>query len=145
MRAFMKIILAVMVMGAMTGIADTAAAQDVDVKVRSIAASKSGDSFDPQLKSLKTKLTRAFSGYTNFELVQTDDFTLKDSQSKTVTVPGGTEVTLTFHGLAGDFYKMGLTVSDRLNTTLRAAPKSTFFQAGLRYKSGILILAITVE
>ena len=145
MRGFINIIVVLVVVGTTIGIADTAAAQDVDVTVRSISASKNGESFDPELESLKTKLTRAFSGYSNFKLVQTDDFTLEKSQSKTVTVPGGTDVTLTFHGLAGDFFKMGLSIADRLNTTLRAAPKSTFFQAGLRYKSGILILAITVE
>ncbi|MGM0558530.1 MAG: hypothetical protein ACQEVA_19245 [Myxococcota bacterium] len=145
MRAITNIFLALVVVGTMLGFADTAAAQDVDVTVRSISASKDGNNFDPKLNDLKNKLTRAFSGYTSFKLVQTDDFTLDKSQAETVTVPGGTEVTLTFHGLAGDFYKMGLSIADKLTTTLRASPKSTFFQAGLSYKSGILILAITVE
>lgn len=145
MRGFIKIFLALLVVGTMAGAADTAAAQDVDVTVRSISASKNGNYFDPKLENLKTKLTRAFSGYTNFKLVQKDDFKLEKSNSETVTVPGGTDVTITFHGLAGDFYKMGLSIADKLTTTLRASPRSTFFQAGLRYKSGILILAITVK
>jgi hypothetical protein len=145
MRGFIKIILALMVMGTMMSFADEAAAQSVDVTVRSISAKKAGNYFDPKLKDLETKLTRAFSGYTYFKLVQKDDFKLSKSASNTVTVPGGTDVTITFHGLAGDFYKMGLSIADKLSTTLRASPGSTFFQAGLSYKSGILILAITVK
>lgn len=145
MRTLIQIMLALTVMGSVLSFADTASAQDVDVTVRSIAASKSGDRFDPRLKNLRQKLTRAFSGYSSFELLQDDEFTLSEAQEKSVTVPGGTEVTLTFHGLAGDFYRIGLSIADRLTTTLRAAPKSTFFQAGLSYKNGILILAITVE
>jgi hypothetical protein len=145
MRGFIKIILALMVMGTMMSFADEAVAQSVDVTVRSISAKKAGNYFDPKLNDLKAKLTRAFSGYTYFKLVQKDDFKLSKSASNTVTVPGGTDVTITFHGLAGDFYKMGLSIADKLSTTLRASPGSTFFQAGLSYKSGILILAITVK
>lgn len=145
MRGFIKLVLALMVVGTMMSFAEDAAAQDVDVTVRSISAKKDGSYFDPKLKDLEAKLTRAFSGYSYFKLVQKDTFKLEKSESETVTVPGGTDVTLTFHGLAGDFYKMGLSIADKLSTTLRASSGSTFFQAGLRYKSGILILAITVE
>lgn len=122
-----------------------ASAETITVQVRSIAAAKSGSSFDPALKDLKRKLKTAFGGYSNFKQVANDSFTVEAGQKQATTLPNGSKLTVKFHGYAGKFIKLGLGIAGKLNTTLRASPGSTFFQAGLAYKGGILILAITVK
>lgn len=146
MRTLLKILLMVTLLAGVVGFSQPAAAQqEVTVRVRSIAASKTGDSFDSRLNDLKGKLTRAFGGYTSFKQVGDSRFQIKEGQSESVSVPGGTSVRVTFHGVSGDFYRLGLAIGDKLRTTLRASPGSTFFQAGLDYKDGMLILAITAD
>jgi hypothetical protein len=133
------------VLAGVLAFARPAAAQDVTIRVRSIAATTQGDSFDKKLGDLKNELKTAFRGYTNFKLLDDTTFTLSKSESRTLAIPGGTKLTLTFHGLAGEFLRLGLAIGEQLRTTLRASPGSTFFQAGLDYKSGMLILAITAK
>lgn len=145
MRTLLNILLTLTVLAGIVGFSEPAAAQEVTIRVRSIAASTQGQHFDSKLDDLKTKLQKAFRGYTHFELVDDTKFTLQANKSKTVAVPGGTEMTLEFKGVTGDFLRLGLSIGDKLHTTLKASRGSTFFQAGLSYKSGMLILAITAE
>lgn len=121
------------------------AAETVTVQVRSIAASTQGTSFDARLNDLRANLDRGFAKYTNFQQVGVSSFSLNVKQSHDVALVSGDGLTMTFHGRAGDFIKLGLAIGSRLNTTLRVTPGSTFFQAGLNYRDGILILAITVR
>ncbi len=122
-----------------------ASAESITVQIRSIHASNDGKSFDPKLKDLKGKLSKAFGGYTNFSQVSVSKFSVAKKEKKSASLPNGSSMTVTFHGYAGKFIKLGLGIAGKLNTTLRASPGSTFFQAGLNYKGGILILAITVR
>ena len=119
-------------------------AKDITVEVRSIAASREGDSVDPKLKDIQGTLNVTFAGYSNFEQLGVQRVGLAPRKSKKVKLPNGSMLTLTFQGLAGDLIKLGLGIADKMNTTLRVSPGSTFFQAGMRYKGGILILAIKV-
>lgn len=134
-----------MVFVGLTGFTPTAAAADISVTVRSIAASKDGKSVDPKLKDIQSTLNVTFAGYTNFKQLGSRSVSLAQGSSKSVSLPNNDRLTLTFNGYAGDLVKLGLGISDKMNTTLRVSPGSTFFQAGLRYKSGIMILAITVK
>ena len=146
MRTVMNIFVAMLMVGGMLTIAPAeAAAQSITVQIRSIAATNNGDSFDPKLNDLKSKLKKAFGGYSNFEQVGNDKFKVPKNKRKSTTLANGSEITVTFHGYAGKFIKLGLGIAGKLNTTLRASPGSTFFQAGLNYKGGILVLAITVK
>lgn len=146
MRTVMNIFVAMLVVGGMLSIAPAeAAAQSITVQIRSIAATNNGDSFDPKLNDLKGKLKKAFGGYSSFEEVGNNKFKVNKNKRKSTTLPNGSDITVTFHGYAGKFIKLGLGIAGKLNTTLRASPGSTFFQAGLNYKGGILVLAITVK
>lgn len=145
MRTLLNIILTVTVLAGIVGFSKPAAAQEVTIRIRSIAAGTEGTAFDKDLNDLESKLHKAFRGYTSFKLIQDTQFTLKKSDSHTISVPGGTKVTMSFHGVAGEFLRLGLAIGDKLHTTLRASPGSTFFQAGLNYKNGMLILAITAK
>ena len=146
MRTLLNIFVAMMVVGGLLGFAPAeAAAESITVQIRSIAATNNGSSFDPKLNDLKGKLKKAFGGYSNFEQVGNTNFKVDKGEKKATTLPNGSAMTVTFHGYAGKFIKLGLGIAGKLNTTLRASPGSTFFQAGLSYKGGILVLAITVR
>lgn len=146
MRTLLNIILTMTVLLAgVFAFAQPAAAQDITVRVRSIAATSQGEAFDSRLADVQKELQTAFRGYTNFKLLDDTNFRLSESQSRTVDLPGGTALTLTFHGISADFIRLGLSIGSQLRTTLRASPGSTFFQAGLDYKNGMLILAISAK
>jgi len=145
MRTLLNTFLTLTVLMGVFAFARPAAAQDVTVRVRSIAATKQGDAFDSKLGDLKNELQKAFGGYSNFQLIDDNSFTLQQSQSRTTELPGGTQLTLTFHGVTADLLRIGLAIGDQFSTTLRASRGSTFFQAGLDYKNGMLILAITAK
>ena len=145
MRTLLNILLTVTVVAGILGFSEPASAQEVTVRIRSISACTEGKAFDSELDDLKDKLQKAFRGYTKFNLIDDDQFSLEKNESHTAGVPGGNRVTITFHGTAGDMLRLGLAIGSKLQTTLRASPGSTFFQAGLDYKSCMLILAITAE
>lgn len=135
----------VFVAGSLFAFSQPAAAETVTVQVRSISASTKGVSFDRKLDDLKGNLEKGFANYTNFKQVSSTRFTLAEKASNTTQLVSGDALTMTFHGYAGDFVKLGLAIGNRLNTSLRVKPGSTFFQAGINYQDGILILAITVR
>ncbi len=146
MRTPLKIFFTLLMFAGLLGFSNPAFAQDkITVEVRSIAASKDGNSFDSSLNDLKSKLTRAFGGYTNFKQVGSTALSIPEKGSKSTSLANGGSLQLTFHGTTGKFVKLGLSIAGKLNTTLKATKGSTFFQAGLNYQSGILILAITVK
>lgn len=126
------------------GASAPAAAQSIDVEVRTIAASAEGSGVDDELEDIEGKLARGFTGYTRFEHLGTETFSLSVDEKKMLELPADSSVTFTFYGLAGELIKLGLGVADKMNTTLRASPGSTFFHAGLKYRDGILVLAISV-
>ena len=137
---------AVMLFGLTTISAQEASAQDVRVVVRSIEASKGGEYMDPKLNDLKKQLNQpGFAGYSSFKQVDSKSFTLSKGASKSLALKNGKEAKLTFHGHAKDLAKVGLEIVGRMNTTLRLSKGSYFFQAGMRYGKGILILAIKID
>lgn len=145
MRTILNIFLATLFMGSLLGFSAEAAADPITIEVRSIAASTTGSGFDGRLSGLKGKLTKAFAGYKSFEQVGTTTLSLDPQEAGAVRLPTGASMTLTNLGQSGRFIKLGMNIAGKLNTTLRATPGSTFFQAGLDYQDGILILAITVK
>lgn len=145
MRTLLHILFATVALGAVLGFSPTVSAQQVAVEVRSIAASKTDKGFDDDLADLKGKLEKVFGSYSTFEQLSRQNVQLDKDQKKSITLPEGSTLKVTFHGFADDLIKLGINVAGKLSTTLRASPGSTFFQAGLQYGDGILILAITVD
>ena len=145
MRIAFNIFIALLMLGTFLGASPEAHADPITVEVRTIAASTDGEGFDARLNPLKGQLTKAFRGYTSFKLEGKRVLRLKDGKSKSMPLPTGGELTLTHHGMAGDLIKLGLGLANKMSTMLRVSRGSTFFQAGLDYGSGILIVAITVN
>lgn len=144
MRTALNILIAFMMVG-MVGFAPNAFADDVTVEVRAISATQSGKSFDSQLNDIKRKLKKVFGGYTSFKQVDRDTVKVPKKGNKSISLPNGSKLKVTYHGRQGKFVRLGLGIPKKIKTTIRATPGSTLFQAGLDYKGGILILAITVK
>ncbi|RDV36189.1 hypothetical protein DV096_20320 [Bradymonadaceae bacterium TMQ3] len=146
MRTLRNLLTFAFAFGLLLSFSVNASAQEkVTVEVRAIAAGSAGEGFDSQLSDLRRRLERGFAGYSSFRQVASSRLALGAGESDDVTLPDGSTLTMTSHGKEENFVKLGLSIGDRLNTTLRATPGSTFFQAGLNYQDGILILAITVR
>lgn len=144
-RNSLHIVCAMAALAVVMGFAVPASAQSISVEVRTISASKDGDQFDSDLNDLKSKLQKVFANYSAFEQLGQTSTQLDEDQTDSISLPEGSTLEMTFHGFASDLIKLGIDVADKLSTTLRASPGSTFFQAGLDYNDGILILAITVD
>lgn len=145
MRTALNIFIALLMLGTLTGFSPEAHADQITVEVRTISATTDGEGFDNRLDHLKRKLQKAFRGYKSFKQVGKRSLRLRDKAHKSMPLPNGSELTITFHGMSGSLVKLGLAIAGKMSTTLRASPGSTFFQAGLDYQGGILILAITVK
>lgn len=141
-----KILMTCFFLGALLLFSSSAMAEEtVTVEIRTIYASSNGDECERSLRRLCGRLERGFAGFSAFRQLDRSTLQIARDQSGSLRLPTNSTVTVSYHGREEDFIKLGLTIEDRLNTTLRATPGSTFFQAGLRYQEGILILAITVE
>lgn len=145
MRAIFQLFSLFFLVGGLLAFSPEARAQSVNVEVRSIAASKSGQKFDAQLDHLRNQLDRGFAGYTQFQQVGQSSFKLEPKGTNAVSLPNGSTMKLSHLGPSGQFLQLGLNIEERLKTTLRLSPGSTFFQAGMPYKDGILIITITVR
>ena len=141
-----KIILTCLFVGALLLISSVAVAEEsVSVEVRTIYASTDGEECERSLRRFCGRLERGFAGFSSFQQLDHQRLRVEKGESASFSLPTRATVTVTNNGRVDDFVKLGLEIDDRLNTTLRASPGSTFFQAGLRHREGILILAITVE
>ncbi len=145
MRTALNIFIALLTLGTLLGFSPQAHAEAITVEVRSIKATTGGDDFDQRLSHLKGQLVKAFRGYSSFQQVGKRVLRIKENKEKSAPLPNNSSLTLAFHGMAGSLVKLGLSIAGKMSTTLRVSPGSTFFQAGMDYEDGILILAITVK
>lgn len=129
--------------------AGTAAAEDVSVDISTIYASESGDGVDEKLTKLEDELVAGFKGYDTFELIGQKSLDLKKDKAGTVPLPDQDESTLemTYRGRTTDkkLLRLDVGLAGKISAEVKASPGSTFFQAGLLYKDGILILAIKAD
>jgi len=117
---------------------------EVKFRVNVLLATTQGDHIDPQIsKRIKDYLTKSFGArYSSFR--QLDTRVLRVSLDKTgeMPLPDQSTLGLRFRDIHGEFVKLTMTIKD-LRTTIRIRNGGLFFQAGHRYKNGILILAIS--
>ena len=132
---------------AILGFAPSAFAQDkITVEVRAISATQGAGGYDTKLNDIQRKLKKAFgSKFSHFTEIKTESLVFMGKIKKTTSLPNGNELTLGYLGKNGEFIKLQLGIAGKMNSTLRVKRGKTFFQAGLRYGKGILILAITVK
>ncbi len=145
MRSALNILFALTVV-LIVGFAPNAFAQEtVTVEVRTISASKAPGGYDLKLNDIKRKLQRTFGAYTKFSELRTQSIRVSKTKGGSIKLPDGSKLTVGYPGKAGPYIKLHLGIVGKMSSTLRVKPGKTLFQAGLRHKDGILILAITVK
>lgn len=154
MSEFMRRTITTWVLGLMVAVAivfstTSAMADDkqeaVSIEVRMIAAGIDEDSFDSELKDLRSRLQRGFRDYTSFEQLDRQTRPIEVNDERDFELPTEDTLTVGYLGRDGELKRLRLALGERLDTSLRVAPGSTFFQAGLRYDRRLLILSITVD
>jgi hypothetical protein len=120
--------------------------------VRVISAHEKGEeSIDPQLQSLKEMLSKPpFSSFHQFKLIKAHELTLRRDAPATFDIPGEHDGILTYQGVVSGSkrrLKMRLQIKDGsarlLSWQHTINDGGTFFQAGIRYQDGVLVLATT--
>lgn len=119
-------------------------AQEVKFRVRVLLASKQGNRIDPQIDaSVRKYLERSFGArYSSFRQLDNRVLKVKLDTTGEVALPDQTSLRLKFRDVQGEFVKLTMEIKD-LRTTIRIRDGGLFFQAGHRYKNGMLILAIS--
>jgi hypothetical protein len=122
-----------------------AQAAPIQVRVRAIQAVPKGEGVDPALADLKESLVKGFEGYQGFKPLATLEASIQAEGAHTFEVPGGNTLQISHQGVSEGLIKLGVNVGGKFQTAVRVSRGNTFFQAGLPYEGGVLILAITVQ
>lgn len=124
-----------------------AAAQEtaIHVQVRAIYVSNQGQGVDPELTDLKGSLVKGFEGYSRFQALSTVDATIAPGAAHQFAVPGDKSLEIRYRDAPSGLIRLGLNIPDGFKTNVRVSRGNTFFQAGLPYKDGVLVLAIKVK
>ena len=125
--------------------AGPAAAAEQVLKVSVVHATKAKKPHvDPKLKRIRKSLQKAFGGYTKFVSLQRHE--LKLNPKATVTLPGGRKAVFAYKGTQKNQVRLNLAIpKSKVNVDLRSPPGRVFYQAGLKHKNGILILALYLK
>ena len=122
------------------------AADDVNVKVAVIHAMKSKSSKDQALKKIESSLRKAFGGFSSFKQLDKHEFKLKKKGTQKIALPNGLSAAVRYDGQKGKHHSIRLTIpKSKVDVDLRAPVKRMFYQAGMKYKGGILILAFYLK
>lgn len=117
---------------------------EVKFRVTVLLATAQGDHVDPQInKRIREYLAKSFGArYSSFRQLDTRVLRVALDKTGEMLLPDQTSLGLRFRDIHGEFVKLTMSIKD-LQTTIRIRNGGLFFQAGHRYKNGVLILAIS--
>ncbi len=117
---------------------------EVKFRVTVLLATAQGDHVDPQIgKRIREYLAKSFGArYSSFRQLDTRVLRVALDKTGEMLLPDQSTLGLRFRDIHGEFVKLTMTIKD-LQTTIRIRNGGLFFQAGHRYKNGILVLAIS--
>lgn len=124
------------------------AADRVELSVSAVLASKKAGSpagHDPGPAPLDSLLRKAFPDYRYFTLLSTTATRVELGKSGQVPLPNGLVLDLGYQGMEDAMMRLELSIPPRLKTSMRVSDGGTFFQAGMPYSNGVLVLAITAR
>ena len=139
---------ATLVFGLLLGNVNTAhATKEVTTKVAIIHASKAKGGVDKSLsKKIVRSLRKTFGGYTTFKQLDKKTLKLTTKSPKVIKLPNAQKATLSYRGKKGRSHQLTLAIpKSKVNVDLSAPAKKLFYQAGIPYKDGILILAFYLK
>ncbi len=128
----------------LTGGVSAAAAAGPQLKVSVVHATKQAGAKDPALKKVQGQLEKAFAGYKSFKELAKHQFTLKKGAPAKLKLPNQKSATFDYQGRAGKAHKVAMTIG-RNSLDLKIPERRLFFQAGLKYRDGILVLALYLK
>ncbi len=95
--------------------------------------------------SLTKRLAVAFPKYTAFHLLGSSQWDLAKGKAGTHALPNDKSLNVTYLGPQEKFLKLRVAIPPKLKTEVRVKNGGTFYQAGMGYKGGILILSINAK
>ena len=131
------------------GITAAYASKPVTLKIAVVHATKTaGAKSDPELKKIQRSLKKAFGkiGYTNFKQVSKQTLKLAVGKSGTIKLPASHKAIVQYKGKKAKRHMVKLSIpKSKLNVALRAPARKVFYQAGIPYKDGILVMAFYLK
>jgi hypothetical protein len=108
-------------------------------------AARGPERIDRRLLPLKKDLEKAFSPrFKRFEYIEASYPRLSLNRPKVINMPGGGTMKVTFLGRTGKYIQMKLELPE-WSGKVRAKNGKRFFQAGRKYRDGILVISIRMH
>lgn len=124
-------------------VAPAVAADQADLKVSVIHATKRAGPPDPALARIQNTLEKTFGGYSSFRELAKHKIELPLKKTKQIKLPNDHTAGFTYEGSVKEQEKIRLSIPrSKVDVSLRVPPRKVFYQAGLPYDGGILILAL---
>ena len=124
----------------------------VELKVAVVHALKSAGPIDSKIsKKMAKSLRTAFGQYKSFKLISKTSNQLGRDKRNEISLPTGEKAIVTYLGKrastkAKPVHKLALAIpKHKVKLNLSAVKKKLFYQAGIKYNDGILILAFYLK
>lgn len=127
--------------GALAAAPAEAQAQTASISVVVIHGSNGGSGTDGSLASISGELRARFGRYDSFAQLAQHRVSLSSGASRTVSLPNGQTMTISFTGMSGSSYVISVSLPGG-GGTVTAPPGGIFFVAGPPYNGGEMIIAI---
>ena len=149
MRVFRSIMAGIALVGILgfSGVSTAYAGDSVKLKVAIVHASKAAGKIDPRIsKRMAKSLHTAFGQFKSFRLVSKTALKLKKGKRVPVALPTKDKAVVAYDGKSAKKHKILLSIpKHKVKMRLSAPAKKLFYQAGIRHKKGILILAFYLK
>lgn len=121
----------------------SADAQTVTVRAQAIHATSTGNQMDGSLSSIASQLRSRFGQYSSFTQLSDNRLSLSAGQSRSVELPNGQTLQVTFQGMSGSSYRLNVSLPGG-GGTVTIGRGGVFFVAGPSYQGGLLIVAVRI-
>lgn len=119
-------------------------AQPIDVDVRKIYATRTGDTVDPKLSDLKKHFAR-FGPFKSFQALGESSLKFAEKgDTQTVKLDSGDTLTLIYRGQSKGYIKLRFKLG-QMQMNVRLKDGGLFFHTGVPWKEGQLVLAIEAK
>lgn len=129
------------------GLVSVQAKKPVELRVAVVHASKVASKTDRKIsKRMAKSLGTVFGQYKSFKLLSKDVQKLKTGKTVKIPLPVKTDAIIKYNGQEKKKHKLTLSIpKHKVKMKLSAPSKKLFYQAGIRYKKGILVLAFYLK
>lgn len=120
-----------------------AAKEVVKLKITVIHATKKKGGVEASLRRFKRDLSTAFAGYGSFRRLTEREVMLTRGKKSTVRLPTGQAADFVYKGERKGRHQVNLSIpKSEVDVDLSAPFGRAFYQAGISYQGGVLILAM---